>query len=48
MQLSSIGVDLEFCLEGMMDLPVQQVVEETRDQMVEGIRYRSQVCATYQ
>ncbi|PVD36887.1 hypothetical protein C0Q70_03877 [Pomacea canaliculata] len=41
-ELSSIGVDLEFCLEGMMDLPVQQVVEETRDQMVEGIRYRSQ------
>lgn len=42
-QLSSIGVDMEFSLASMMDLPIQQVIEETRDQMVEGIRYRAQV-----
>lgn len=41
-ELSSIGVDLEFSLAMMMELPVQQVIEETRDQMVEGIRYRAQ------
>lgn len=41
-ELSSIGVDLEFSLASMMDLPIQQVIEETRDQTVEGIRYRAQ------
>ena len=34
---------MEFSLASMMDLPIQQVIEETRDQMVEGIRYRAQV-----
>ncbi|KAK7093761.1 exocyst complex component 8-like [Littorina saxatilis] len=41
-ELSSIGVDMEFSLASMMDLPIQQVIEETRDQMVEGIKYRTQ------
>lgn len=41
-ELSKIGVDLEFSLATMMDSPIQQVMEETRDQMVEGIRYRAQ------
>ncbi|KAK7469557.1 hypothetical protein BaRGS_00036405 [Batillaria attramentaria] len=41
-ELSSIGVDMEFSLASMMDLPIQQVIEETRDQTVEGIRYRAQ------
>ena len=34
---------MEFSQATMMDLPIQQVIEESRDQMVEGIRYRSQV-----
>lgn len=41
-ELSKIGVDLEFSLAMMMDSPILLVMEETRDQMVEGIRYRAQ------
>ncbi|KAL8591670.1 hypothetical protein ACOMHN_056786 [Nucella lapillus] len=42
-ELSKIGVDLEFSLAAMMDSPIQLVIEETRDQMIEGIRYRAQL-----
>ncbi|XP_005112876.1 exocyst complex component 8 [Aplysia californica] len=40
-ELSSIGLDLEFSLATLLDTAIQQVVEETRDQITEGIKYRA-------
>ncbi|KAK3737154.1 hypothetical protein RRG08_016459 [Elysia crispata] len=40
-ELNAIGLDIEFCLANMLDISIQQVIEETRDQLVDGIRYRA-------
>jgi len=40
-ELTAIGLDLEFCLASLLDTAIQQVVEETKDQITEGIKYRS-------
>ncbi|XP_059153846.1 exocyst complex component 8-like [Physella acuta] len=39
-ELSAIGLDMKFCLASLLDISVQNVIEETRDQLIEGIKYR--------
>ncbi|ESO87616.1 hypothetical protein LOTGIDRAFT_207015 [Lottia gigantea] len=41
LELKSIGLDLSFSLTGMLETPLRQVVLETRDQLIEGVKYRS-------
>ncbi|KAK6175574.1 hypothetical protein SNE40_014007 [Patella caerulea] len=40
-ELKSIGLDLSFSLMCMLEPPLHQVVEETRDQLIEGAKYRA-------
>ncbi|CAG5136219.1 unnamed protein product, partial [Candidula unifasciata] len=40
-ELKSIGLDVEFCLSNLLDISIQQVIEETRDQIIDGINYRA-------
>ncbi|KAI8795680.1 exocyst complex component 8 [Biomphalaria glabrata] len=40
-ELSTIGLDIEFCLDALLDISIQNVIEETKDQLIEGIKYRA-------
>ncbi|XP_046562976.1 LOW QUALITY PROTEIN: exocyst complex component 8-like [Haliotis rubra] len=40
-ELSAIGLDLGFSLAAMLDTPLRRVIEESRDQLVEGVKYRA-------
>ncbi|XP_041378442.1 exocyst complex component 8-like [Gigantopelta aegis] len=41
-ELSIIGLDISFTLLAILNIPMYRAIEETRDQLIDGIKYRSQ------
>lgn len=40
-ELGTIGLDVKFCLTVLLENSVQSMIEETRDQLIDGVKYRA-------